>query len=61
MDSSGQITFVFPLSDIKNDELRSLIDDSDDIMSDIGSFYVNLIGQMVVMRNVGKFFEYSRQ
>lgn len=61
MDSNGQITFLFPISDIKDEELRVDIDKCHgEVMAAIGAFYVNLIGQMVVKKNVTQFFEYYR-
>lgn len=61
MDNDGQITFLFPMSDITDESLRiDLEKRQGKLMSSIGAFYVNMIGEMVIMKNITKFFEYYR-
>ena len=61
MDSGGQVSFAFPLEDIEDEELRVEIDvRQKNILSAVGPFYVNMIGQMVVRRNLSAFFEFYR-
>ena len=55
MDSNGQVSFLFPIEKIIDDELRNeILSKQDRLLAAVEPFYVNMIGQMVVRKNIWK-------
>jgi hypothetical protein len=61
MDNDGQVSFVFPLDNIPDEALRMDVErHKEGLLGAVGAFYVNMIGQMVIRRNMRAFFEFYR-
>jgi len=61
MDNTGQVSFVFSTSDISDDDLRKEVERSgENILGDVTPFYVSMIGQMIVRKNMSAFFDFYK-
>ncbi len=61
MDDKGQVSFVFSIEGIEDESLRVDIDSHQaDLLTAVEPFYVSMIGQMIIRKNMTPFFEFFR-
>jgi hypothetical protein len=61
MDGTGQVSFVFPTSNICDEDLKRDVEKSaENILRDVTPFYVSMIGQMIVRKNMSSFFDFYK-
>jgi hypothetical protein len=58
MDEHGQVTFSFPVKDISDAELRSEISKCKSLMKAMGPFHCDMLGGLVIRRNMSTFFDF---
>jgi hypothetical protein len=58
MDEHGQVTFSFPVADLSDATLRKDISKCSSLMKTMGPFYCDMLGGLVIRRNMSTFFEF---
>jgi len=58
VDDKGQLSFSFPVSDIKNKSVVDLIGADGDGITGLGFFYTDMMGNLIVRKNLKKFWHF---
>lgn len=63
MDAAGEVTVSFPLSAISDGDLAAAVGShsGDELMVELGQFYADQIGVMLIRKNIQPFFDFFKE